>query len=102
MTVAYTYDRPDAKALDELELLTRHMIDELATWRRRCLKAEAELQELRSVSGGAAPDLVKMKQRMVELEKENVALRQRVNTAKDRVRGLMGRLSFLEQGSDAS
>lgn len=102
MTVAYTYDRPDLKALDELEQLSRHMVEELAGWRRRCLKAEAELQELRTAGGGAAPDLVKARQRLAELEAENKALRLRVDTARDRVRGLMGRLSFLEQGSDAS
>ena len=100
--MAYAYERPDVKALDELEQLARHMVDELAGWRRRYLKAEAELQELRSVGGGAGPDLIKARQRLAELEAENKALRQRVDTARDRVRGLMGRLSFLEQGSDAS
>jgi FtsZ-binding cell division protein ZapB len=100
--VAYAYERPDVKALEELEELARHMLDELSGWRRRCLTAEAELQELRSVGGGSGPDLVKARQRLVELETENKALRQRVDTARDRVRGLMGRLSFLEQGSDAT
>lgn len=100
--MAYNYERPDLKALDELEQLTRHLLDELAGWRRRCLKAESDLQELRAASAGSGKDPVRTSQRLTELEAENRALRQRVETARDRVRGLMGRLSFLEQGSDAT
>lgn len=100
--MAYTYERPDQKALEELEKLSRHMLEELGSWRRRCLKAEAELQELQAAGGGAAPDLARARQRMKELEAENQALRQRVDTARDRVHGLVGRLTFLEQGGDPS
>ena len=50
--MAYTYERPDVRALDELETLVRHLLDELAGWRRRCLKAEADLQEAKKSTRG--------------------------------------------------
>ena len=99
--MANVYERPDTRALNEVEQLTRHLLDELAGWRRRCLKAETELHDLRSAGGGAV-DAVKVRRRAAELESENLALRQRVDTARDRVRSLVGRLSFLEQGGEAS
>jgi FtsZ-binding cell division protein ZapB len=100
--VAYSYERPDIRALDDLEQLVRTLLDELAGWRRRSLKAEAELQELRSSSGGTGTDLTKVRRRVAELETENQALRMRVDTARDRVRTLVGRLNFLEQGGENS
>ena len=99
--MAYQDERPDMRALDGLEQLLRHVADELAGWRRRCLRAEAELQEMRSRGGVlAGPELTQATQRIVELETDNEGLRQRADTAKERVRALAGRLSFLEQGSD--
>lgn len=101
--MAYTYERPDLRALDDLEQLLRHLAEEVAGWRRRTLKAEAELQELRSLGGGnAGPELGQARQRIIELETENGMLRQRVETARDRVKNLAGRLSFLEQAGEAS
>jgi FtsZ-binding cell division protein ZapB len=96
--VAYQYDRPDQKALTDLEHVVHHLTEELAGWRRRTLKAEGELQEARA-SGGivAGPELVQARQRVVELETENQTLQQRIDAAKDRLRVLAGRLSFLEQ-----
>ena len=98
--MAYTYERPDLRAVEEVEQHVRTLLEELAGWRRRCQKAEAELQELRAAGSGGA-DLVKVRRRLAEAEAENVALRQRVDTARDRVRNLVGRLSFLEQGGDS-
>ena len=43
--MAYTYERPDLRALAELEELFQNLGAEVAAWRRRSLKAEAELQE---------------------------------------------------------
>lgn len=97
--MAYTYERPDLKALAELEQLLRHVGDELAGWRRRALRAEAELQDARAQGGVVAgPELEHARERIVELERENQGLRQRIDSAKERVRGLAARLSFLEQG----
>jgi dynactin complex subunit len=96
--VAYTYDRPDLPALAELERVLQGMAEELAAWRRRSLKAEAELREAEA-SGGvvAGTELKDSRQRVIELETENQALRQRIDAAKERLRVLAARLSFLEQ-----
>ena len=98
MTVSYTYERPDLTALADLERLLQALAEELAAWRRRTLRAEAELAEARE-SGGVptGPQLKEVRQRVVELETENQALRQRIDGAKERLRVLAARLAFLEQ-----
>jgi FtsZ-binding cell division protein ZapB len=96
--VTYHYERPDQKALADLEQVVQNLAEELAGWRRRTLKAESELQEARANGGVlAGPELTQSRQRVLELETENQALRQRIDAAKERLRGLAGRLSFLEQ-----
>ena len=98
--MAYAYERPDLRALEELERVLRHVGEELAAWRRRALTAEAELQEARAHGGVVAgPELKEARQRVLELETENQALRQRIDAAKERLRALASRLSFLEQQS---
>src|SRR5688572_28669050 len=97
MSVTY-YERPDQKALSDLEQVVQHLAEELAGWRRRTLKAEGELQQARENGGViAGPELNQARQRVIELETENQALRLRIEAAKDRLRALAGRLSFLEQ-----
>jgi len=101
--LAYIYERPDLKALQDLEQILRNVGEELAAWRRRCLKAEAELQEARAKGGVmAGPELLQARQRIVELELENQALLQRIDGARDRVRLLAHRLNFLEQEEGAA
>ena len=101
--MAYIYERPDLKALQDLEQILRNVGEELAAWRRRCLKAEAELQEARAKgSVMAGPELLQARQRIVELELENQALLQRIDGARDRVRLLAHRLNFLEQEEGAA
>ena len=83
--MASNYERPDFRALAELEQLLRHLGDEVAGWRRRTQKAEAELQEARSRGGVlAGPELIQSRQRVVELETENQALRRRIEGARER------------------
>jgi FtsZ-binding cell division protein ZapB len=96
--VAQTYERPDLAALADLERVLEGMAEELAAWRRRTLKAEAELKEAQA-SGGvvAGAELKESRQRVIELETENQSLRQRIDAAKERLRVLAARLSFLEQ-----
>ena len=96
--MTFTYERPDQKALTDLERVVQNLADELAGWRRRTLKAEAELQEARDNGGVlAGPELTQSRQRVIELETENQALRQRIDAAKERLQTLAGRLTFLEQ-----
>ena len=94
----YTYERPDFRALDELEQLLRHVGEELAAWRRRSLKAEAELSEYRTKgTGPAGPELLQARQRVIEVEMENQQLRQRIEAARERVATIESRLTFLSQ-----
>ena len=84
--MTYAADRPDVRdALDQLEAILRDVAEELAGWRSRAQKAEADLK-----SRGAPV-------RNTELESENKALRQRVEGARTRVQDLMHRLTFLEE-----
>ena len=97
MSLTY-YERPDQKALGDLEQVVQHLAEELAGWRRRTLKAEGELQQARDNGGViAGPELTQARQRIIELETENQALRARIDAAKERLSALAGRLSFLEQ-----
>jgi hypothetical protein len=98
MSVTYHYERPDQQALGDLEQVVHNLAEELAGWRRRTLKAEAELQQARADGGVlAGPELAQSRQRVIDLETENLALRQRIDAAKERLGVLAGRLSFLEQ-----
>lgn len=96
--MAYVYERPDLAAVAELERVLASMAEELGAWRRRCLKAEAELKEAQA-SGGvvAGTELKESRQRVIDLETDNQALRLRIDSAKERLRVLAARLSFLEQ-----
>jgi FtsZ-binding cell division protein ZapB len=97
MSLTY-YERPDQKALGDLEQVVQHLAEELAGWRRRTLKAEGELQQARDNGGVlAGPELTQARQRIIELETENQGLRARIDAAKERLSALAGRLSFLEQ-----
>lgn len=88
-------DRPEFTALADLEAVIHHLTEELAGWRRRALKAEADRAEL-----GGPSDTLAVRERRIELEAENVELKLRVDAARDRVRDLLMRLRFLEeQGS---
>lgn len=92
------YERPDAESLNELADLLQHVGEELAAWRRRSLKAEAELAEARSKGGVlAGPEMIQARQRVLALEVENQALRERIDAARSRLRVLAGRVGFLEQ-----
>ena len=96
--MTYHYERPDQLALGDLEQVVNNLAEELAGWRRRTLKAEAELQQARANGGVlAGPELTQARQRVIELETENQALRLRIEAAKERLGVLAGRLSFMEQ-----
>ena len=93
----YHYERPDQQAMADLEQLLHNLAEELAGWRRRTLKAEGELQDVRANGGVlAGPELNLARQRVIELEMENQALRQRIDGARERLKTLTGRLTFLE------
>jgi regulator of replication initiation timing len=85
-------ERPEFDALDQLEEVLQHVTDELAGWRRRALKAEAERAAL-----GVDDDALAARERLARLEVEDADLRRRLEAARNRVRGLLERLRFLEE-----
>lgn len=87
---------PEFTALAGLEDVIRHVSDELASWRRRALKAEAE-------RGGLGPDhdVVALKERIVSLEGQNSEMTQRLEAARSRLQDLLKRLRFLEEQAAA-
>src|SRR5207245_11614878 len=98
MRVAYEGERADGRMLDQLESVLRYVADELAGWRARAVKAEAELKEGGARSGGAvAKSDPETRGRVADLEQENRTLRQRVDAARGRVHDLLSRLTFLEE-----
>jgi predicted nuclease with TOPRIM domain len=85
-------ERPEFQALTELERVLQHVKDELASWRRRALKAEAHRAEM-----GMDHDVVATRERIRELELENEQVNGRLQAARTRVDDLLTRLKFLEE-----
>ena len=85
--------RPDRAAFAELEQLVKHLGDELASFRRRALQAEARLKSLEStgVRGVVSPERVQF------LEKENAGLTTRLDAARARTQQMIDRVRFLRQ-----
>jgi len=101
-------ERLDAVALDQLESTIRHVAEELAGWRARALKSEAEARHGPQAAALAAPvpsgpglTLARpdpeLRTRMAEMEAENRVLRQRVEATRARLHDLLARLAFLEE-----
>ena len=81
-------EKPEFRALEELEDAVRQMSAELAAWRKRAHAAE---------SGVPDSDSAAVRARVVELEGENEELRHRIQHAQNRVTDLLMRLQFLEE-----
>jgi predicted nucleic acid-binding Zn-ribbon protein len=85
-------DRPEVTAFRELELLVRHLGEELATFRRRALQAEGQLRAVEA-RGATVADV----KRLDALESENTALRRRLDAAASRAQAMLDRVRFLRQ-----
>lgn len=85
-------DRPEFAALDELSRVLEHVKDELASWRRRALKAESERTSL-----GIEHDVLTAREKIKELETENADVTSRLDAARGRIADLLARLEFLEE-----
>jgi uncharacterized protein involved in exopolysaccharide biosynthesis len=85
--------RPEVAAFAELEQLVKHLGDELASFRRRALQAEARLKSLETtgVKGVVSPERVQF------LERENAGLNKRLQTARERTQQMIDRVRFLRQ-----
>jgi hypothetical protein len=88
-------ERPDARAVRELEVLVRNLVDELAAFRKRALTAEGKLKEIASTEGGAQG--VEAITRAAELATENAHLRKQLDTARTRASGVLTQVKFLRQ-----
>ena len=89
---------PEKTAFAELEQLVKHLGDELASFRRRALQAEARLKSLEStgVKGVVSPERVQF------LEKENAGLTSRLEAARTRTQQMIDRVRFLKQQHDGA
>ena len=90
--------RPEKAAFSELEQLVKHLGDELASFRRRALQAEARLKSLEStgVKGVVSPERVQF------LERENAGLTSRLEAARTRTQQMIDRVRFLKQQHDGA
>jgi len=90
--------RPEAAAFAELEQLVKHLGDEMASFRRRALQAEAKLKGLEStgVKGVVSPERVQY------LERENAGLTTRLDAARARTQQMIDRVRFLRQQHDGA
>lgn len=90
--------RPETTAFAELEQLVKHLGDELASFRRRALQAEARLKTLDStgVKGVVSPERVHF------LERENAGLTTRLEAARTRTQQMIDRVRFLRQQHDGA
>jgi hypothetical protein len=86
-----------------VERVVGHLVDELATWRRRCQKAELELQALKSQDGMVpGGDVTRARGHLLDLERENLDLKLRVDRARTMVTQLQDRLAFLDAEAPAA
>jgi hypothetical protein len=90
--------RPEVAAFAELEQLVKHLGDELASFRRRALQAEARIKSLEStgVKGVVSPERVQF------LETENAGLTGRLDAARARTQQMIDRVRFLRQQHDGA
>ena len=90
--------RPEIAAFAELEQLVKHLGDEMASFRRRALQAEAKLKGLEStgVKGVVSPERVQY------LERENAGLTTRLDAARARTQQMIDRVRFLRQQHDGA
>lgn len=98
------YERPDRAALAELAPLVEALGEEVAAWRRRALRAEAELQEARErlPEAGQAVVPVDVTRRLAALEQEETELNRRLVLAREYLERLRTRLRFLEERAEGA
>jgi predicted nucleic acid-binding Zn-ribbon protein len=89
--------RPEKAAFKELESLVRHLGEELSGFRRRALQAEGRLKEIDTAATSGKPT----PERLAALERENKDLTRRLKAATERVNGMLERVRFLREQSEA-
>lgn len=89
--------RPEKAAFKELDSLVRHLGEELSGFRRRALQAEARLKEIDTAASSSKPT----PERLAALERENKDLTRRLKAATERINGMLDRVRFLREQSEA-
>ncbi|HUR91646.1 MAG TPA: hypothetical protein VMY38_03125 [Gemmatimonadaceae bacterium] len=89
--------RPEKAAFKELESLVRHLGEELTGFRKRALQAEARLKEIDTAASSSKPT----PERLAALERENKDLSRRLKQATERINGMLERVRFLREQSEA-
>lgn len=90
--------RPEITAFRELATLVHRLADELAGFRRRALVAEARVRELEEQAAQPARQQQRqLSERVTELERENAALKSRLETATARASQMLDRVRFMRQ-----
>jgi predicted RNase H-like nuclease (RuvC/YqgF family) len=85
---------------DRLELAARRLLGEHDRLRRHADQSSRRIRELEEALAGVSAgtlDPVALTDRLERLEAENRDLRTRLETARERVEALLGRLRFLEE-----
>ena len=78
--------------------LVRAIGEELAAFRARALRAETRVRELEAAG---SDDLLVLRTRVAELEREHAALQARMADAALRTEGLLDRVRFMRQQDEA-
>lgn len=90
---------PENPQFSQLGRLVRRLGEELASYRKRALTAEARLRTVEEDAvrvSGTSP------QRVLELERENAELSRRLSVARARTEKMLARVQFLKQQRDGT
>jgi uncharacterized protein involved in exopolysaccharide biosynthesis len=90
---------PENPQFAQLSRLVRRLGEELASYRKRALSAEAKL---RSADEDAARVAGTSPKRVLELERENADLNRRLAVARGRAEKMVARVRFLKQQRDGT
>ena len=85
-------------AFAELSRLVNHLGDELASFRRRALQAEARVKSIEGSPGATRVS----PERIEKLERENASLKLRLEKARGRTRQMLDRVRFLRQQDEGA
>ena len=91
--------QPENAQFAQLGRLVRRLGEELASYRKRALSAEARL---RTVEDDAARVAGTSPARVLELERENAELNRRLTVARSRTEKMLARVRFLKQQQDGA
>ena len=90
----------EQRAFSDLETLVHHLAEELASFRRRALQAEARIKEIEEHEGG--PSSVDLAARVSQLERDNERLQAKLGVAMTKAKQMLDRVKFLRQQAQGS